>query len=800
MKFTLSWLKDHLDTTASLGEITDTLTSLGLEVDGVEDPAAALAPFTIAYVKSAVQHPNADRLRVCIVDTGKGEVQVVCGAPNARTGMKGVFAPVGAHIPGTGIDLKAGVIRGEASNGMLCSEREMGLSNEHDGIIELPAEAPLGASFAAWRRLDDPVIEIGLTPDRADCAGIRGIARDLAAAGLGTLKPLDETPVAAAFQTDLTVALDFPADVAAACPLFVARVFRGVKNGPSPAWLQQKLKAIGLRPISVLVDITNFFTFDRNRPLHVFDKAKVQGGLRLRLSQGGETLVALNDKTYTLGGGVTVIADDAAVLSLGGIMGGASTGVESDTADVILEAALFDPIRTAMSGRALGVSSDARYRFERGVDPAAVFAGIEQATRLILELCGGEASQVVVAGQEPDWRRQLTLRPGRVASLGGVDVPRERQQAILSALGFGVSDGDDGLTLADVPSWRGDVQGEADLVEEVLRVNGYDAIPAVPLPRMSTLTQPALTPQQKAREVVRRSLAARGLDEAVTWSFMDGRDAALFGFANAGLKLVNPIASDLDTMRPSVLPNLIRASGRNAARGLPDAALFEIGPIYRDATETGQAMVASGTRAGQSGPRHWSQPPRPVDAFDAKADAAAALEAAGAPVANLVVSTDAPGWYHPGRSGCLRLGPTVLAQFGELHPAVLSALGVDGPVVGFEVFLDAVPQPKKKAGTAKPLLKLAAFQPVVRDFAFVVDDGVAADRITKAAKGADKALIADVALFDVYRGPGVAEGRKSLALAVTLQPVEATLTDEAIEAVSKKIVAAVEKQGGTLRG
>lgn len=800
MKLTLSWLKDHLDTTATLGEITDALTALGLEVDGVEDPAAALKPFTIARVKSAVQHPNADRLRVCIVDTGQGEVQVVCGAPNARTGMMGVFAPAGAHIPGTGIDLKAGSIRGEASNGMLVSERELGLSDEHDGIIDLPDDAPLGASFAAWRGLDDPVIEIGLTPDRADCAGIRGIARDLAAAGLGTLKPLAATPVAGSFKTELTVDLDFPADAAQACPMFAARVFRGVKNGPSPAWLQARLKAIGLRPISILVDITNFFTFDRNRPLHVFDKAKLAGGLRLSLSAGGETLAALNDKTYTLGAGVTVIADDSGPVSLGGIMGGATTGVSDATTEVVLEAALFDPIRTAMSGRALGITSDARYRFERGIDPAAVIDGIEQATRMILELCGGEASQLVVAGREPDWRRSLTLRPARVESLGGIVIPRDRQVGILSALGFGVSDGADGAIVAEVPSWRGDVGGEADLVEEVLRVNGYDAIPVVPLPKLTSLTQPALTPQQKARELVRRTLAARGLDEAVTWSFMDGRDAGLFGFQNAGLKLVNPIASDLDTMRPSVLPNLARAAGRNAARGLPDTALFEIGPVYRDATETGQAMVACGLRSGQNGPRHWAAAPRPADVFDAKADALAALEAAGAPVANLIVSTDAPDWYHPGRSGCLRLGPTVLAHFGELHPAVLSALAVDGPVVGFEAFLDAVPQPKKKGGTAKPLLKLAAFQPVVRDFAFVVADDVPADRILKAARGADKALVADVSLFDVYRGTGLPDGHKSLALAVTLQPALATLTDAEIDAVGKKIIAAVEKQGGVLRG
>lgn len=800
MKLTLSWLKDHLDTTATLGEITDALTALGLEVDGVEDPAAALKPFTIARVKSAVQHPNADRLRVCIVDTGQGEVQVVCGAPNARTGMMGVFAPAGAHIPGTGIDLKAGSIRGEASNGMLVSERELGLSDEHDGIIDLPDDAPLGASFAAWRGLDDPVIEIGLTPDRADCAGIRGIARDLAAAGLGTLKPLAATPVAGSFKTELTVDLDFPADAAQACPMFAARVFRGVKNGPSPAWLQARLKAIGLRPISILVDITNFFTFDRNRPLHVFDKAKLAGGLRLSLSAGGETLAALNDKTYTLGAGVTVIADDSGPVSLGGIMGGATTGVSDATTEVVLEAALFDPIRTAMSGRALGITSDARYRFERGIDPAAVIDGIEQATRMILELCGGEASQLVVAGREPDWRRSLTLRPARVESLGGIVIPRDRQVGILSALGFGVSDGADGAIVAEVPSWRGDVGGEADLVEEVLRVNGYDAIPVVPLPKLTSLTQPALTPQQKARELVRRTLAARGLDEAVTWSFMDGRDAGLFGFQNAGLTLVNPIASDLDTMRPSVLPNLARAAGRNAARGLPDTALFEIGPVYRDATETGQAMVACGLRSGQNGPRHWAAAPRPADVFDAKADALAALEAAGAPVANLIVSTDAPDWYHPGRSGCLRLGPTVLAHFGELHPAVLSALAVDGPVVGFEAFLDAVPQPKKKGGTAKPLLKLAAFQPVVRDFAFVVADDVPADRILKAARGADKALVADVSLFDVYRGTGLPDGHKSLALAVTLQPALATLTDAEIDAVGKKIIAAVEKQGGVLRG
>ncbi len=801
MKLTLSWLKDHLETEATLPEIAEALTGLGLEVDGIDDRGAALAPFRIAHVKSAVQHPNADKLRVCIVDLGDGsEVQVVCGAPNARTGMKGVFAPPGTHIPGTGLDLKAGVIRGEASNGMLCSERELGLSDAHDGIIELPEDAPVGASYARWAGLDDPVIEIKLTPDRADCAGIRGIARDLAAKGLGRLKPLDATPVEGRFRSDLTVRIDLPQEAADACPIYVARVIRGVHNGPSPRWLQDRLRAIGLRPISALVDITNFFTFDRNRPLHVFDADRIRGDMVVRLSRAGETMAALNGRTYTLDDGMTVICDDTGVIDLGGIMGGETTGCEADTTTVVLEVALFDPVRTAMTGRRLSITSDARYRFERGLDPAAVMDGAEQATRMILDLCGGEASELIVAGRLPDWRRSVTLRPDRVATLGGVAVAPERQAAILEALGFGVTRGDDGTITAEVPSWRGDVEGEADLVEEVLRIEGYEAIPAVPLERTATITRPALSPRQRAAGLVRRSLAARGLHEAVTWSFMDEAAARLFGFADPALKLVNPIAADLDTMRPSILPNLIRAAGRNAARGHADAALFEIGPLYRDPTPKGEIATATGIRTGRTGPRHWAAPPRPVDAFDAKADALAALEAAGAPVANLVVSTDAPGWYHPGRSGALRLGPTVLAWFGELHPAVLQALDVAGPVAGFEVFLDAVPQPKRKAGAARPPLKLSPFQPVVRDFAFLIDVATPSDRILKAVRAADKTLVADAAVFDVYRGSGVPDGKVSLAIAVTLQPVEATLTDEVIEAVSARIVQAVEKQGGVLRG
>ncbi|TWB17102.1 phenylalanine--tRNA ligase subunit beta [Nitrospirillum bahiense] len=797
MKFTLSWLKQHLETDAPLDVITDKLTSLGLEVEGVEDQGKALAPFVIAKVLSAEKHPNADKLRVAMVDTGAGEpIQVVCGAPNCRTGITVVFASPGAVIPATGDTLKVGAIRGVESRGMLCSERELNLSDEHNGIIELPEEAPVGASFAAWRKLDDAVIEISLTPDRVDCAGVYGIARDLAAAGLGTLKPLDTAPVPGVFPAPVKVALE-----TAACPQFAARVVRGVRNGPSPQWLQDKLTAVGLRPISALVDITNLMTLDQVRPLHVFDAAKVQGDLTVRESKAGETLLALNGKEYTLPAGLTVIADaSGAVLSLGGVMGGESTGVSETTTDVIIEAALFEPAKVAEAGRALQIDSDARYRFERGVDPASVVSGIEQATRLVLELCGGEASEVFVAGAEPAWRRPLTLRPVRVAHLGGVDVPEADQVRILTALGFETSQ-KDGLIHAVPPSWRADVHGEADLVEEVLRIHGFDAIPTTSLPRDEGLPKVAVTPKQRRTATVRRLLASRGMLEAITWSFLAPETAKLFGGAPDELALLNPISADLAIMRPSVLANLAAAAGRNAARGYADLALFEVGPAFRDGSEKGQDLIAAGVRAGLAVARHWAKGTRPVDAYDAKADAIAALEAAGAPTANLVVSTDAPGWYHPGRSGCLRLGPTVLARFGELHPAVLEALDLTGPLVAFEVFLDLIPTPKKKGGTEKPKLELSAFQPISRDFAFVVEAGVEADRLIRAAKGADKALITGVQLFDVYQGPGVETGFKSIALSVTLQPVDKTLTDAEIEAVAAKVVAAVAKAtGAVLRG
>ena len=802
MKFTLSWLKEHLDTEVGTDELSERLTSLGLEVDTIEDKAAALAPFTVGHVVRCEQHPNADRLRVCHVDTGSGEVQVVCGAPNARTGMKGVFAPAGTYIPGTDMTLKKGVIRGEESNGMLCSEREMGLSDEHDGIIDLPQDAPIGAPIAEVMGLNDPVIDIDLTPDRGDCAGVRGVARDLAAAGVGTLRDLPADPVPGRYKSPIDVTLKLPKGAENACPMFVGRYIRGVKNGPSPAWLQDKLRAVGLRPISTLVDITNYFTMDRGRPLHVFDADTVAGGLHVRLSKSGETLDALNDKSYTLDDQVCVIADDDGVLALGGIVGGTASGCTEETINVFVEAALFDPVRTAASGRRLSIDSDARYRFERGVDPDAVIAGMEQATALITELCGGEPSELVVAGAAPDWRRTLDLRPSRVEHLGGMAVPLDEQMRILTALGFTVTEGKDGILHAEVPSWRSDIHGEADLVEEVLRVNGFDNIPPVSMPRLGALTRPAITPLQRASSQIRRLLAARGMEEAVTWSFMESGLAARFGFQNTDLKLLNPIASDLDAMRPSILPNLIQAATRNTDRGLPNGALFEVGPTYRNTSPTGQSLVATGIRAGEVGRRHWAEKPRPADALDAKADAMAVLAAASAPVGNCQVTTDAPDWYHPGRSGCLRLGPNVLAYFGEVHPALLAEMDAPSPIAAFEVFLDHVPQPKSaKRGTAKPLLKLSPFQPLERDFAFVVDQGVAADDLVRAARGGDKTLIADVGVFDLYQGKGVEDGKKSVAITVTLQPVEATLTDEQIEAVSAKIVANVVKRtGGTLRG
>ncbi len=805
MKFTLDWLKQHLETSAPLDEITERLTMLGLEVEEVTDSAARLDGFVVGHVVEAKQHPDADRLQVCIVDNGREKVQVVCGAPNARTGMKGVFVPAGAVIPGDihGGVLKKAKIRGVESNGMLCSEREMGISDEHEGIIELPDDTPIGMPYAAYAGLDDPMIEIAITPNRQDCLGVHGIARDLAAAQIGKLKPFDATTVKGSYKSPIAWVIDLPEDKAEACPMVAGRHFRGLKNGPSPKWLQDRLTAIGLRPISALVDITNFVTFDLGRPLHVFDAGLLDcgksGELTIRMADKGDSFAALDGKTYTLDPEVTVIADANSVQGLGGVMGGEQTGCTEATTQAFLEVALFDPIRTAATGRRLGIESDARYRFERGVDPESALWGAEVAGRLILDLCGGETSEVVVAGTMPDWRHSVSLRGERLRNLGGVDVPDKEIARILEALGFAVRrDGD--AFACQVPSWRMDVDGEADLVEDVLRVHGYERIEAVPMRIDTALPGPAISPEQRRVRQVRRSLAARGLLEAVTYSFLEGRTARLFG-GDGSLKLANPISPELDEMRPAILPNLIAAAAKNAARGIADAALFELGPQYRDRTPTGQDQVAAGIRAGDTAPRHWSHTERPVDAMDAKADALGALDAAGAPVANLQITRDAPPWYHPGRSGVLRLGKHVLANFGEIHPKALKALDAKGPMVGFEVFLDRLPPPRSKGGKARKLLKPSPFQPVTRDFAFIVDAAVEADKLVRAARGAERALIDRVDIFDVYEGTGIGEGKKSLAIAVTLQPVEKTLTDAEIEAVSTKIVAAVEKAvGGVLRG
>jgi phenylalanyl-tRNA synthetase beta chain len=795
MKFTLSWLKEHLDTTATLTEVRDALTMLGLEVEGIANPAETLKGFVVGYVVEAVQHPNADRLRVCKVDTGSGVVQVVCGAPNARTGMKGVFAPPGSYIPGTDMHLKVGKIRGEESNGMLCSMRELQLSDDHHGIIELPDATQTGIPAAEALGLDDPVIEIKVTPNRGDCLGVHGIARDLAAAGLGTLKTPTFASARGSYPSPVRWTHGYEARPDSPCPIVVGRHFRGVKNGPSPDWLQRRLKAIGLRPISALVDITNLVTFDLNRPLHVFDARKLSGDLVMRQAREGEKLLALDGKTYELDPSISVIADSRGVHALGGIMGGEESGVQEDTTEVFLEVAYFDPIRTAASGRKLGILSDARYRFERGIDPQSVHWGVDVATLLVLELCGGQASELTQSGVMPDWQRSFTLRADRVKGLTGIDVPAARISGILGKLGFKVSGS--GPWTAEVPSWRPDIVGEADLVEEVARVYGFDHIPTTSLPRLGATSRPVRTPLQQRVPQARRALAVRGMNEAVTWSFLPRRQAERFGGGQPDLRLLNSIDATLDTMRPSILPNLIAAAARNEARGLADPALFEVGPQYKDATPAGQRMVAAGVRHAMAVPRNWQGPARPVDAFDAKADALAVLAAIGAPD-TMSAGPGAPDWYHPGRSGVLKLGDRPMAWFGELHPALVAEADLKGPVVAFEVFLDAPPLPKAKAGKARPKLVLSAFQPLQRDFAFLVGAGVEADKVARAARNADKALVTAARVFDVYAGKGVPEGSKSLAIEVTLQPVERTLTDAEIEAVCNKIVAAVTKATGAV--
>lgn len=804
MKFTLSWLKDHLDTRATLDEILTALTDLGHEVEEVENPEVKLGAFRICRVIEAVQHPNADRLRVCRVatwpngpDGAMEEVQVVCGAPNARTGLVGVFAPTGTHVPGTGVDLKPGNIRGVDSNGMLCSERELELSDDHNGIIDLPEDAPVGVRFIDYRGVNDPMIYVKITPNRPDGLGVRGLARDLAARGLGTLKPLEIPAIKGGFASPIGVQID-DALKAKGCPIFAGRTIRGVKNGPSPDWMQARLKAIGLRPISALVDITNYFTFGLNRPLHVFDVAKVQGDLRIHPAAGGEELLALDGKTYTLRPGMMVISDDQGPESLAGIMGGELSGCTEATTDVFLESAFWDPITIATTGRALRINSDARYRFERGVDPAFTLPGLDLATQMILDLCGGEASEMVMDGAVPDTARSYRFDPARVQSLVGMEIPETEQRATLTALGFTLTD-----DRAAPPSWRPDVQGEADLVEEVARVASLTKLVGQPLPRRDTgVPRPILTPMQAREKAARRTIAGLGYNECVTYSFIDRAAAEAFGGGADAVRVENPISSEMTHLRPDLLPGLLRAAARNQARGFADLALFEVGPVFSGGEPGEQATVAAGLLVGASAPRDPYGSRRPVDLYDAKSDAEAVLAALGAP-AKMQITRKVPGWWHPGRSGVMGLGPNAMATFGELHPRILQAFDVKGPAVAFVVQIANVPQPKVKTPT-RPALAISDLQAVERDFAFVVDAQVEALTLVNAAAGADKALIESVRVFDQFTGDKaeaqMGAGKKSLGVTVRLQPQAATLTEKDIEAVSAKIIEKVAKAtGGTLR-
>ena len=799
MKFTLSWLKEHLDTNASLADIEFALSDLGLEVEGIENPADALKTFTLAKVKNAEQHPDADRLRVCTVETDEGDKQIVCGAPNARAGITVVLCKPGDYVPGIDVTLSVGNIRGVESHGMMASERELELSDEHNGIIELQS-GEVGQLFVDWLAENDPakvdpVIEIAITPNRPDALGVRGIARDLAARGLGTLKPMDVAPIKGTHPCPITVTID--EDTLDQAPVFYGRVIKGVKNGPSPAWLQDRLKAIGLRPISALVDITNFFTYDMNRPLHVFDADKVAGNaLRVHRAKGGETFLALDEKEYTLTEGMTAISDANGVESLAGIMGGEHSGCTDDTVNVFLEAAFFDPIRTAYTGRALKINSDARYRFERGIDPAWTPVGIEAATKMIMDLCGGEPSDVVVAGAMPDHSRAYRLDTDRVQSLVGMDIPAADQRATLEKLGF-VLDGD----MAHVPSWRPDVLGEADLVEEVARIASLTKLQGKPLPRATTgVPKAILTPMQARERIARRTAAALGYNECVSYSFIDQKSATLFGGGTDATMLANPISSDMSHMRPDLLAGLMQAAARNQARGFADMALFEVGPVFHGGEPGEQDLQVAGLLVGRTGPKDVHGASRAVDVFDAKADVEAILAALGAP-AKVQILRDGADWWHPGRHGRICLGPKkMLAVFGEVHPKILTEMDVKGPAVAFTIWPAEIPMPRNTTAT-RDALTLNDLQAVERDFAFVVDSGVEALTLTNAAAGADKALIQDVRVFDEFIGGALGEGKKSIAVTVRLQPVDATLTDKDLEAVSAKIVEKVTKAtGGTLRG
>jgi phenylalanyl-tRNA synthetase beta chain len=752
-------------------------------------------------VISAEQHPNADRLRVCMVDPGNGAaaVQVVCGAPNARAGLVSVFSPPGTYIPGKDITLGVGTIRGIESRGMLCSAAELQISEDHDGIMELPPDAPIGAAYAQWAGLGDPVFEINLTPNRPDCTGVHGIARDLSAADMGKFKDPAIRAIKGEFPCPVKVAVEDET----LCPGFALRLVRGVRNGPSPEWLQRRLGAIGLRPINALVDITNFMTYDRGRPLHVFDAAKVRGNLVVRRARDGETLLALDGRSYALDTSICVIADDLGVESLAGIMGGEASGCSEATTDVLIESALWNEINIAHTGRKLSINSDARYRFERGVDPAFMVPGLEMATRLVMEICGGVPSDNVVVGKSFGDDRVIDFPLSEVKRLAGIDVPFPEMRRILTHLGFMVA-GNGPLVKIAVPSWRSDVHGKADIVEEIVRIFGVDRVPMTPFERGDTPRKPILKPIQLRTRRAKRGLAARGMTEAVTWSFISKPHAELFGGGSADLALANPIAADLSEMRPSLLPGLIAAAQANSDRGFSDIALFEVGQVFRGDREQDQLTAASGVRHGYSSSqgtgRHWSGSAI-AGALDAKADAFAALSACGAPMQALQIVPGGTPWLHPGRSGTIQIGPqNVLGYFGELHPRTLEALGAEGPMVAFEIVLDRSPEAKQKPTRAKPALDLSPFQPVSRDFAFVVDRAVRAGDIVRAAQGAERKLITAVMVFDLYEGKGIDEAKKSVAITVTIQPREKTMTDQEIEAVGAKIVAEVSKKtGGVLR-
>ncbi len=808
MKFTLSWLKEHLDTDADLTAILDALNRIGHEVEGVENPGAALAAFKVARVLTAERHPQADKLQVLTVDAGDGEpLQIVCGAPNARAGLVGVLGLPGATVPANGMVLKVAAVRGVESNGMMCSSRELELGDDHDGIIELPEDAPIGTAFPDYAGLDDPVIDVSITPNRQDCMGVRGIARDLAAAGLGTLKPLDAVVSGLPAIVAQGAGPDVRTDDIEDCPAFYGQIVRGVKNGPSPEWLQRRLKAVGQKPISALVDITNFVMFGLGRPLHVYDLATLNGGLVARKAQAGEQVLALNGKSYTLDTTMTVIADDAAVHDIGGIMGGEHSGCSDTTTDVLIECAYFDPEHIARTGQKLLLTSDARTRFERGVDPEFLDEGLAIATRLVLALCGGTASEVTRAGSIPRVGITTGYDPTLAETLGGLAIPAERQRDILESLGFTVqpldangdpcelTDACDGFRVT-APSWRRDVDGPADLVEEVIRIEGIDKVPSTPLPRAPGVAKPTATPEQKLERRIRRTAAARGLNEAVTWSFISESEARAVG--GGAWTLANPISEDLKVMRPSLLPGLMMAAARNVKRGATSVRLFELGRRY---LADGEKLTLTVLLAGDRSPRGWANgKAQPFGAFDAKSEALALLEAAGAPVANLQVMGEAGAAWHPGQSATLRLGPkTVLAAFGMLHPSLTKKFDLDGPVAAVELFLDAIPA-KRATGFARPAYTPPALQAVTRDFAFIVPASLAAGDLVRAVKGADKATITDARLFDLFTGAGVEEGKKSLAVEVTLQPGEKSFTDAEIKAVADKVVAAAAKLGAVLRG